>query len=107
MILNAMLHQGNWLAAAARSAEFFVFEIENCEVVTFGGTLLRFGADTHPSTARVEPRSFEHDLDASGKPLSVYLGVRRLQAGEGNVGESQRCGRGGPSPLSTRRIGDR
>jgi type VI secretion system protein ImpJ len=77
------------------SLQNFVFEIENCEIVTFSGSLLRFGADTHPSTARVESRSFEHDLDASGRPLSVYLGVQRLQAGEGNVGELNGVGGGG------------
>jgi type VI secretion system protein ImpJ len=64
----------------------FVFEVESCEIVTFDGTLLRFGADFQPSTARLTPRSFEHDFDPSGKPLSVYVGVRRLQYGESNVG---------------------
>ena len=63
----------------------FTFEIEQCEVVTFDGTLLRFGSDAHPSTARVEPRSFEQELDAGGKPLSVYLGLRRLRPGEPNL----------------------
>jgi type VI secretion system protein ImpJ len=63
----------------------FVFEVESCEIVTFDGTLLRFSADFQPSTARLAPRSFEHDFDPSGKPLSVYLGVRRLQYGESNV----------------------
>jgi len=64
----------------------FVFEVDSCEIVTFEGTLLRFGADFQPSTARLAPRSFERDFDPSGKALSVYVGVRRLQYGESNVG---------------------
>jgi type VI secretion system protein ImpJ len=63
----------------------FVFEIEQCELVTFDGTLLRFGAELHPSTARVAPRSFEHDLDPAGAPVAIYLGVRRVQPGESNL----------------------
>jgi type VI secretion system protein ImpJ len=63
----------------------FVFEIEQCELVTFDGTLLRFGAELHPNTARIAPRSFEHDLDPAGAPLGVYVGVRRLQSGEANL----------------------
>jgi type VI secretion system protein ImpJ len=64
----------------------FVFEIESCEIVTFDGTLLRFGPDFQPVTAQLAPRSFEQDLDPAGKPLSVYVGLRRLQYGESNVG---------------------
>src|SRR5579863_1242219 len=41
----------------------FVFEIEACELVTFDGTVLRFGPEMHPSTARIAARSFESDLD--------------------------------------------
>lgn len=65
----------------------FMVEIEQCEVITFDGSLLRFGADVHPGTARIEPRSFEHELGAGGKPLSVYLGLRRLRPGESNLRE--------------------
>lgn len=70
----------------------FVFEIENCEILTFDGSLLRFGADANPATTTVAPRSFEHDFDAAGKPLAVYLGVRRLQAGQSNVGSLNGAG---------------
>lgn len=73
----------------------FVFEIENCETLTFDGSLLRFGAEANPATARIAPRSFEHDLDPSGKPLAVYLGVRRLQAGESNVSSLNGAGSNG------------
>ncbi|MGH7985772.1 MAG: type VI secretion system baseplate subunit TssK [Candidatus Binataceae bacterium] len=64
----------------------FVFEIEQGEVLTFDGTLLRLGGEGGPGTARAAARSFEHELDPGGKPLSVYLGVRRLQPHEGNLG---------------------
>ncbi len=76
----------NSLRINEASLQNFVFEIESCEIVTFDGSLLRFGADFQPATARLAPRSFEHDFDPSGKPLSVYIGVRRLQYGEGNIG---------------------
>ena len=88
--LSAIFSQFCWGVNSLRinepSLQNFVFEVENCEIVTFDGTLLRFGADFQPSTVRLAPRSFEHDFDPSGKPLSVYLGVRRLQYGESNVG---------------------
>jgi len=79
----------------------FVFDVEGCEVVTFDGSLLRFGPDFQPGTARLAPRSFEHDFDPSGKPLSVYLGVRRLQFGESNVGS--RNGEGNASAAGVHR----
>jgi type VI secretion system protein ImpJ len=63
----------------------FIFEIENCELVTFDGTLMRFGPEMHPSTARIASRSFQNDLDPKGAPLAVFLGVRRIQSGEGNL----------------------
>src|SRR3712207_3051583 len=52
----------------------FLFEVEQCEIVTWDGTILRFRGDTRPSNARIAPRSFETELDPGGKPLSVYLG---------------------------------
>ncbi|MCK6553146.1 type VI secretion system baseplate subunit TssK [Candidatus Binatia bacterium] len=73
------------LAVTELALQNFVFQIEHCEVVTWDGTLLRFRGDAAPSNARVEPRSFEGDLDAGGKPLSVYLAIRRLQPEGSNV----------------------
>jgi type VI secretion system protein ImpJ len=64
----------------------FVFEIEQCEIITFEGSLIRFGPDFHPNTARISPRSFEQNLNPTGKPTSVYLSVRRSQPGEAGVG---------------------
>ncbi|MGE0826417.1 MAG: type VI secretion system baseplate subunit TssK [Candidatus Binatia bacterium] len=63
----------------------FLFEVEQCEVVTWDGTILRFRGDLRPSNAKLEPRSFEQELDPGGKPLSVYLGLKRLQVEESNL----------------------
>ncbi|HJU11852.1 MAG TPA: type VI secretion system baseplate subunit TssK [Candidatus Binataceae bacterium] len=76
----------NSLRINEAALENFILEVENCEILTFDGTLLRFGADLQPSTARLTPRSFEREFDPSGKPLSVFLGVPRLRPGEGNLG---------------------
>jgi type VI secretion system protein ImpJ len=63
----------------------FVFQIEECEVVTWDGTILRFRGDAVPSNVRIEPRGFEQELDAGGRPLAVYLALRRLQLEASNV----------------------
>jgi type VI secretion system protein ImpJ len=75
----------NSLRVNEAALQNFVFEVESCEIVTFDGTLLRFGAEFQQATARLAPRSFEHDFDPSGRPLSIYIAVRRLQYGEHNV----------------------
>jgi type VI secretion system protein ImpJ len=62
----------------------FVFEIERGEFLTFEGTLLRVG-DLSATTARIAPRKFEQDFDPSGRPLSVYVAIRRLRLDESNV----------------------
>lgn len=63
----------------------FLFEIAQCEVMTWDGSVVRFGGDALPSTAKIEPRSFEQDLNPSGAPLSIYLGIKRLQVAESNL----------------------
>jgi type VI secretion system protein ImpJ len=63
----------------------FIFQIEQCEVITWDGTILRFRGDAVPSNARIEPRSVEQELDPSGRPLAAYLGLRRLQPEGNNV----------------------
>jgi type VI secretion system protein ImpJ len=63
----------------------FMFEIEPCELVTWGGTLVRFQGDALPSNARISPRSVEQALDPGGGPVGVYLGVKRLQREEANA----------------------
>lgn len=63
----------------------FVFEIEPCELVTWGGTLVRFQGDALPSNARISPRSVEQALDPGGGHVGVYLGVKRLQREEANA----------------------
>ncbi len=73
------------LAVNEPALQNFVFQIEYCEVVSWEGTILRFRGDASPSNARVEPQSFENELDAGGRPLAVYLGVRRVQLEGSNV----------------------
>jgi len=73
----------------------FIFQIEECEVVTWDGTILRFRGDAVPSNARIEPRSFEHEMDPGGRPLTVYLGLKRLQLEEGNLREAGGAPAGG------------
>jgi len=65
----------------------FVCEIERCELVTWDGTLVCFQGETLPSNATLRPRSFEDALDAGGRPLGVYLGLKRLQWEERNLYE--------------------
>jgi len=65
----------------------FVCEIERCELVTWDGTLVCFQAETLPSNATLRPRAFEDALDAGGRPLGVYLGLKRLQWEEMNLYE--------------------
>jgi type VI secretion system protein ImpJ len=62
-----------------------MFEVQRCELLTLHGTLLCFQSDAQPSNARIEPRSFETALEPGGRPLGVYLGVKRLQWEESNV----------------------
>ena len=63
----------------------FVFEVEQCELVTWDGTIIRFQAEPFPSNARIVPRAFEKALDPGGKPLGVYLGLKRLRQDDRNV----------------------
>lgn len=63
----------------------FMLEIEQCELVMWDGTILRFQGETLPSNAKIGPRSFESALDPSGRPLGVYLGLKRLQWEEANA----------------------
>jgi len=63
----------------------FIVQIEQCEVITWDGTILRFRGEGVQSNAKIEPRSFEHELDPGGRPLAVYLGLRRLQLEESNL----------------------
>lgn len=63
----------------------FIFEIGECELVTWEGAIVRLRAGSEPSNARIQPKSFEANLDKSGKPLSVYLGLRKVQPEESNL----------------------
>jgi len=57
-----------------------IFELENCEVLFQDGTIVSF-----PGNAQLNYRSFDGKWDASGGPLPVYLGLRKLNQGESNV----------------------
>ena len=70
--------------------QHYRLEVEQCELLTWEGTLIRFQGDTLPDNATIAPRSFEDVLDASGTPLGVYLGVKRLQR-EYPAAASPRC----------------
>jgi type VI secretion system protein ImpJ len=63
----------------------FRFEVEQCEAVTWEGTILHFQGESFSGNARLAPRPFEDALDPGGKPLGVYLGVKRLRREEANV----------------------
>ncbi len=83
------------LAINEPALQNFLFEIEQCEVVSWDGTVLRFRGDSRPSNAKIEPRSFEPDLDPGGRPLAVYLGLKRLQLEESNLRTSSALDGGG------------
>lgn len=73
----------------------FVFEVERCELITWDGTIVRFQAESLPSNTRLVPRSFADAIDPGGKALGVYLGLKRLQWEEGNVGAQHGIDDGG------------
>lgn len=56
-------------------------EIDRCEAVFADGSLIRF-----PGNARLPRRSLEGLWDPSGRPMSIYLGLRSIAAGKNNVG---------------------
>ncbi|MBF0527992.1 MAG: type VI secretion system baseplate subunit TssK [Deltaproteobacteria bacterium] len=57
-----------------------MIEIDSCGVILKDGTTIRY-----PGNARVENRSFEKHLPATGRPLSVYLGIKGLKPSENNA----------------------
>lgn len=73
------------LAISETALRNFVFEVEHCELVTWDGTIIHYRGGNLPSNARLERRSFEDALDPGGRPLGVYLGLKRLQWEENNV----------------------
>lgn len=77
-----------------------VFELEACEIVFPDGTWLQF-----PGNAVVPARSFEGLWDESGKPLSVWLGLKKLAPEGINVylpGDVGAAGRAKPERAETR-----
>lgn len=79
----------------------FLFEIEQCEVMTWDGTVLRFQGEQRPSNAKVAPRSFEQELDPGGRPLSVYLGLKKLQLEEDNLAPQPVSANGSERSMTT------
>jgi hypothetical protein len=67
-----------------------VFQVEQCEVVSWDGTILRSRGDAVPSNAKVEPPAVRTGVGSQRPPLTVYLGVRRLQIEESNVPQGGR-----------------
>jgi type VI secretion system protein ImpJ len=67
------------LELSESALETFDFEVKRCEVVTPDGTLLFFDRNSRVGNARIESRSFKEAFDSGGKPLEVYLGLKRLQ----------------------------
>lgn len=50
-----------------------IFDLESCEIFFQDGAIVKL-----PDNAEFKPRSFSSNWDPSGKPLSIYLGVKRL-----------------------------
>ena len=63
----------------------FLFEIEKCEVITPEGVVLKFSRQPQSGTMQIKPCSFEQDLPADGRPLPVYLGIRRSSVEPHNI----------------------
>lgn len=87
-----LLHPFCWgvqaLSINETALKNYLFEVDHCELVSWEGTLIRFQAESLPSNARLVPRSFEGALGAEGRPLAVYLGIKRLQWEGGNIASS-------------------
>jgi type VI secretion system protein ImpJ len=81
----------------------FMFDIEQCELVTWDGTIVRFQGETLPSNARIVPRAFEQALDSGGKPLGVFLGLKRRQWEEENAHLRPEIGRNAAAGEQQRR----
>lgn len=57
-----------------------VLEVEQAQIIFSDGTVIRY-----PGNCSVERRNFDQAWDAKGNPIDVYLGVKRLSAGQNNV----------------------
>ena len=61
-----------------------LLEIEKCELIFQDGSLI-----SYPGNATVKRRNLEGLWDPSGKPMSIYLGLRKISAGKKNVSSVQ------------------
>lgn len=57
-----------------------ILEIDRCDAVFDDGSVISF-----PGAARIQRRSLEGLWDPSGRPLSVYIGLRKLAPSRNNV----------------------
>jgi len=57
-----------------------IFELDKCQAVFHDGAAIRY-----PGNARLQRRSLEGLWDSSGKPMSVYLGLKIVAPGKNNV----------------------
>jgi type VI secretion system protein ImpJ len=69
------------------------FEVLRCELVTREGLVLIAGSEVDQANAELAPRNFREYMDASGKPMSVYLGLPRYKAGQPNLSSNETTGR--------------
>jgi type VI secretion system protein ImpJ len=83
----------------------FRLEIEQCELVTWEGTLLRFQGPSLPSNTRLLPRAFEQAMDPGGRSLGVYLGLKQVQREEPNVASPEPAALRPSTPIKRRRYG--
>jgi len=73
-----------------------VFGLESCEIYFQDGAVVKF-----PGNASFSSRSFSSNWDASGAPLSIYLGVKRLSPAGVNAAQAD-----GDSTKSAKAVDD-
>ena len=71
------------LAVRTSALENQVFELDKVEIIFQDGTYVKV-----PGNGRISGRSFEQFWDMEGKPLSVYIGLRKWYEDRPNVSAS-------------------
>ncbi len=64
-----------------------LFEIRRCEIMLRDGTPFRYQGNV-PGNATIESRNFEQFLLGAGKPMAVFLGIKKEKTGEPNSSTS-------------------
>jgi len=57
-----------------------IVEINNCEIIFQDGTHIKSSEN-----ACIQRRNISNNWDKSGKPMSIYLGLKKLQVGKNNL----------------------